>query len=142
MEQTRIDNWQVSDNIRRIVRDKFAVVGGTKVVEDSFQRGRQEERAGGNANLEMRPARLFDKLLRSRLIPELHHYKEVLVNDVVLPRGLKDRRAPEYFRPAPKDSTRQLRDIMGKSATTPWHSPSPIHVAHQVLPPAWHDGLC
>ena len=131
LEQAKIDKFRISDDMRAIAREKFAVVGGTKIVEDSFQRGRQEEREGGNANLEMRPARFYDKLLRSGLASELHKYKEVPWQSAVVPRGSKDLPTKGYFEPQARATSQELRSIMSTAVTPSWYSPAPVNQCQQ-----------
>lgn len=126
-EQAQADGWHRSGALQQLIKTRFSTFAGTKLVEDSFQRGRQ----GGNQNKEMNPKRFFDRILRAELVGQIHKYKEVRWSGQSVPRGQKDRFNNHFFEVPMRSSSPALRSIVGNTATTKWYSPSPLNACHQ-----------
>lgn len=131
VEQAKIDRFRPSISLHHIVTVKFTTAGGTKFVEDAFKIGRDEERAGGNANLEMTQRRFFDKLIKTGLISDLRKYEEVPWQSAAVPRGHEYLPAKHYFTPKAKRASKQLKGVISKSIQPPWYSPAPANQCQQ-----------
>lgn len=130
-EQAECDGWLRSEMLQQLIKIRFSTFAGTKIVEDSVQRGRQEENEGGNQNKEMNPKRFFDRILRSELVGQIHKYKGVPWSGQAVPQGQKDFFNNFFFQVPMRSSSPALKSIVGKTSTTKWYSPSPLSACHQ-----------
>lgn len=130
-EHAQIDNWRRSETLLQLVKRRFSTFAGAKIVEDSFQRGRAEENEGANGNKEMNPRPFFDRILRAEIVGQIHKYKEVAWSGQAIPRGHKDATNNNFFQVPMRSASPALKGVIGKTSTTKWYSPSPLHACHQ-----------
>lgn len=131
VEQAKLDDWKVSEGLVLIATRMFSTIGGTKLVEDSFQLGRQAEGKGGNQNHKMHPATFFDKLITSNLASSIHNYHPLPWEGASIPRGEKDKPVHDLFATRFKDASPQLKQCPGIAQNPAWWSPSPVNQSQQ-----------
>ena len=130
-QQATLDNFTFSPAVQGIVRNRFAAIGGTKLSEDCAQKGRALESTGGNANKTMRPQKLWDHLVSSKICSAVHEYQEVSWERMPIPRGMQGSLGPNLCKVPVKGVAAELKGIMGSSATTSWYSPSALSQCEQ-----------
>ncbi len=121
-----------------MVEKKFAVVFGTKVVEDAFHVGRSLERSGSNSNAKVKASRFHLNLLNRGVVDKLHRYKDVKWRCFPVRRGgVRAKKLKRLYSPRLKLLPKQFRTIRSTKQSTDWYSPAPLHTIQQEFDVEW-----
>lgn len=131
--QAREDEWHATDALKGIIKNKFCVVFGTKLVEDCFHEGRSLERMGSNRNGRVRPARLWHRLLVKQVHSKRHNYQDLPWRRGSFKRGVIAKNLKACFKPRLRSMSPTMRQIRSHSTSTSWFSPAPLFACIQDL---------
>lgn len=133
VEQAKSDGWKVTPALQQIVKSKFEVIYGTKVVEDSFLIGRGLERKGGNGNAKVRIGRFWMRVLSKGLVEKIHRYRPLPWRRAVAQRGRVRKNLKQLHVPRLRQVPKDLRTIRSEKQSPPWYSPAPLFAVAQEL---------
>jgi len=118
VETLRKAEWEVSPEVRDLVRSAFNSLGQTKVVEDGFQKERHAE-VQRNSNRRMSLSRMWLTPVDAKVLTNTHRFKEIPFNEEVVDRGLRTADAKGFHYPTIKEASLRINDIATNSRTPP-----------------------
>lgn len=131
VEQAKVDNWQWSEALGNIVKAKFQVIFGTKMIEDAFHIGRGLERQGGSGNCKVRGARFWMRLPAKQLVNKDNRYRGLQWRRSVAKRGRVVKKLKSLHFPFLRCLPASFRTIRGTKQATTWYSPAPLFATAQ-----------